>query len=626
MRKEEIYNKYISDIYRYSYFKTRNKEKAEDITSETFLRFFEKTEAVDILNYKSYLLGITRNIMFEGFKQSVKETDLDTDKFDNDIAEETIDIDKKVLDDETIKLIKKNLDKINDLTREIIVLKIWEELQFNEIAVIINAKVSAVKLRYYRGIEELKLLVGEKNNSKKIYGLTLPLIVGGIYEIAKIQEFHIANYEIIKMGHKLNLSTNLILKNISMNNIGNSAIGVTEAKGVLSTLTAKIIAGLVVTTVAVTATAVTINQINKPDNKAPVSYTLDSTVKKLNNIALNQEVNSSSSTISSIDNSSSAISTLSLVNNSSSSTANLTINNLDGTSLNLSYPSNWSMKKFNNNNSYSFISPTGSAIGYDFAQYNGIQNCENSNITYINNPNQKLARYFDDKSNKGVNWYVCDYDSLNNYYYQNNYDLLTIQANNDNDLQVIDQIISSIARHKTNTAVVIGKVFKFSFEYNPNLGKIIDHTSITYNPDHSIFCSGENINFDNNKYLNLGIIYGQTDGCYPGVGEDNSSKKVQLNTRDNKIISDIQYRFDDSNFKVNGGLRYSISTKYYFDNHIQTQSTAIPYGGSMFNINSSLPDDQNLLNNTHVQIKTIVNSLTFDNGLLNNKFDSVRQQ
>src|SRR5258708_3022438 len=44
-----------------------------------------------------------------------------------------------------------------------------------------------------------------------------------------------------------------------------------------------------------------------------------------------------------------------------------TITNNDGNTVKLKYPSDWTVKTFNNNSTYAFISPNGSALGYDFA-------------------------------------------------------------------------------------------------------------------------------------------------------------------------------------------------------------------------------------------------------------------
>ncbi len=62
---EEQYDK----IYRYCYFKLRNQHMAEDITQETFLRFFESKGYRDIGRPLAYLYTIARNLCMDEFRK-----------------------------------------------------------------------------------------------------------------------------------------------------------------------------------------------------------------------------------------------------------------------------------------------------------------------------------------------------------------------------------------------------------------------------------------------------------------------------------------------------------------------------------------------------------------------------
>ena len=55
---EEQYDK----IYRYCYFKIYDKQLAEDITQETFLRFFRQNLNIDNSKELAYLYTIARNL------------------------------------------------------------------------------------------------------------------------------------------------------------------------------------------------------------------------------------------------------------------------------------------------------------------------------------------------------------------------------------------------------------------------------------------------------------------------------------------------------------------------------------------------------------------------------------
>ena len=61
-------------IYRYCYFRLHNAQIAEDITQETFLRFFNKDLSLDSSRELPYLYTIARNLCIEEYRKASKET------------------------------------------------------------------------------------------------------------------------------------------------------------------------------------------------------------------------------------------------------------------------------------------------------------------------------------------------------------------------------------------------------------------------------------------------------------------------------------------------------------------------------------------------------------------------
>lgn len=66
---EEQYDK----IYRYCYFRLQNRERAEDITQETFLRFWERKEYQDTGKALRYLYTIARNLCIDDCRRRQRE-------------------------------------------------------------------------------------------------------------------------------------------------------------------------------------------------------------------------------------------------------------------------------------------------------------------------------------------------------------------------------------------------------------------------------------------------------------------------------------------------------------------------------------------------------------------------
>lgn len=70
---EQQYDK----IYRYCYFKLNNAHLAEDITQETFLRFFESDDYKDVGRPLAYLYKIASNLCIDEYRK--KKTDYISD-------------------------------------------------------------------------------------------------------------------------------------------------------------------------------------------------------------------------------------------------------------------------------------------------------------------------------------------------------------------------------------------------------------------------------------------------------------------------------------------------------------------------------------------------------------------
>ncbi|MCA9378912.1 sigma-70 family RNA polymerase sigma factor [Candidatus Dojkabacteria bacterium] len=176
-------------IHRYALAQLQHREKAEDVCSETLMRLWrDRNKLSEIENINHWSLGIARNIMLNMYRaksNNMNEIEENmADQFDNLDNTEEVAIETALINET-----KAQLAKLDELTREIIILKTWEELKFEEIASITNTKLSTVKLRYYRGLQKLKTLIAEKEG-KKARVLAWPLIIGAIGKVGRDIEYN----------------------------------------------------------------------------------------------------------------------------------------------------------------------------------------------------------------------------------------------------------------------------------------------------------------------------------------------------------------------------------------------------------------------------------------------------
>ncbi len=150
MNLEDKYNK----IYRYCYYRVRNKDVAEDLTQETFLRFFES-------NYQekgremNYLYTIAKNLCINEIKNNVLTLQND------DITDES------VFDEDLVEKIhiRNLLMKLPDDDREVLILRYMNGETVSDISKLLGISRFALYRKIKNAKKELKnMLEGGKSN------------------------------------------------------------------------------------------------------------------------------------------------------------------------------------------------------------------------------------------------------------------------------------------------------------------------------------------------------------------------------------------------------------------------------------------------------------------------------
>ena len=150
----EIYHAYIGYIYTIILQIVQNREDAEDLTSEFFIKLWRLSHTYQKgKGHRAWLAVIARNMAFDLMRRRKKEclsNDL-TDSVSEKASDE--DLEKKVIADITLKAA---LELLKPKEREIIHLKILGELTFQEIADILKIPLGTVTWRYHSAIKKLR--------------------------------------------------------------------------------------------------------------------------------------------------------------------------------------------------------------------------------------------------------------------------------------------------------------------------------------------------------------------------------------------------------------------------------------------------------------------------------------
>jgi RNA polymerase sigma-70 factor (ECF subfamily) len=152
-----IYDKHVKTIYNFIYYKVFDKETAEDITSQTFFKALKNMSSVDPERpIISWLYKIAHNSILDHYRAQRHNEDID-DYWD--IHDEDIDVIGKLDTEVEATRVKKYLKELNTTERDIIFMRVWQEMPYQEIAEIIGKSEANCKMIYSRAMKKLKTLI-----------------------------------------------------------------------------------------------------------------------------------------------------------------------------------------------------------------------------------------------------------------------------------------------------------------------------------------------------------------------------------------------------------------------------------------------------------------------------------
>ncbi len=156
-----LYENNIKAIYRFVLYKTNHRELAEDLTSEVFVRAFEKIELFrGSSSFKTWLYTIAKNLVIEWYRNKEKTTELIYEPEGNETLEDEVETESafaKASADKNEALLKQILDKIdNERFRQVLELRFLLSYTIKETAEEMNLSEGNVKVIQNRALKKAK--------------------------------------------------------------------------------------------------------------------------------------------------------------------------------------------------------------------------------------------------------------------------------------------------------------------------------------------------------------------------------------------------------------------------------------------------------------------------------------
>ncbi|MCL2159601.1 MAG: sigma-70 family RNA polymerase sigma factor [Oscillospiraceae bacterium] len=162
---EAIVEKYEKMIYNLALSKTQNRESAQDISQECFLRAYKmlasyRTEGA----FSTWIYRICQNLIYDYYRKSKKIQTVSLSNFDEygesphekELEDLEGDPSEKLVRSEKIQKVRELIDSLPDDLREIIILRDLNDISYAQISEMLGIEEGTVKSRLHRAREKLK--------------------------------------------------------------------------------------------------------------------------------------------------------------------------------------------------------------------------------------------------------------------------------------------------------------------------------------------------------------------------------------------------------------------------------------------------------------------------------------
>lgn len=161
---EELVCRYSRGVYNYVVRLIGYQEEARDATQEAFIKAFRALGSFKPQNkFKSWLFRIAHNHCIDILRRRRPTVSLDIMREDDDegaspiqLADGGADPERRMLASETGEWLQKAVEKLPEAYREVIILRHFQELSYQEIAQILKLPLGTVKTNIFRARELIR--------------------------------------------------------------------------------------------------------------------------------------------------------------------------------------------------------------------------------------------------------------------------------------------------------------------------------------------------------------------------------------------------------------------------------------------------------------------------------------
>ena len=170
-----LYDRYVDQIFGYVYRRVGQRQTAEDLTGDVFLRAFRRLDTFEWqgVDVGAWIMTIARNRVHDHFKSARFRLERTADETPEDPAPSGPDDPERVTEARDMaRALGQALERLKDDHREVIELRFVHDMSVAETAAVMGRTVGATKALQYRALRSLA------NEVKDVPGLSELAMLG----------------------------------------------------------------------------------------------------------------------------------------------------------------------------------------------------------------------------------------------------------------------------------------------------------------------------------------------------------------------------------------------------------------------------------------------------------------
>ncbi len=162
-----LLNYYWSEVYSFMLKRTENETNAEDITIETFSKAFDKINSYNPeYQFNTWLISIAKNVHIDMIRKNKSnlfvEISEDEDYKRYNIADTTPSKEDELITEQNLSQLLQYIKELKPHYQEVIQLRYFQEMSYQEIANKIEEPLSNVKIKLLRAKKILAEIINKK--------------------------------------------------------------------------------------------------------------------------------------------------------------------------------------------------------------------------------------------------------------------------------------------------------------------------------------------------------------------------------------------------------------------------------------------------------------------------------